>query len=650
MVVTVTASFIIDNLQESNSNDYQEQLVLRPLPRNTLLTSFYFETQSEPISYHKLNGSAIKEPYKSYSLFPRSLGQIIDESSTKELHLTFSQGWWDAENWGSSPDNGTTSGGTGVEVWAVVEGCCRQDAELNWRKLVNTLSGLFCASLNFIDSSHTTYPQKAVVSSMKLYDWIHNANSSVKVGFDDKKSDDDKSLYLLRGALAGEPVCTENLTPFLKLLPCKNKAGIASLLDGHKLFDTQWQSMSIDVVPVCYTPDDGSATICKLHLRQTIHAVTDIPHSLLRHKSGVPRPIPSEELRCVDSDKNICFPLGESSSVQWRLSDIFGRDISGQCPLATNDIHVKADITDSWSATILNSHLLPGKDETEKGSVLVSEGFLDEVNGMKLQPNVQSDMLFKSENSNSVSIRSDPPVYVSRSLTGNGQQRGGLRSVFNNPSSTESVRFVYFETLPWFMKLFLHTLKLEIVTDGRKNLTNDELFFTTNNILKDMYYSPAIDRQRPSQVEFELELPPKTSISLSYDFDKSLIFIEEYPPDANHGFNIAPAVINVFGDNNYFYTTRTSSLLLTLPTPDFSMPYNVIILTCTVMALAFGSVFNLLVKRVVTEEEAEELLSQRPYIKIFRNMKARLKNRFEPRHRGPYPYSEKQENTRTEHK
>ena len=48
---------------------------------------------------------------------------------------------------------------------------------------------------------------------------------------------------------------------------------------------------------------------------------------------------------------------------------------------------------------------------------------------------------------------------------------------------------------------------------------------------------------------------------------------------------------------------RTTSLLLPLPTPDFSMPYNVIILTSTVMALGFGNVFNLLVRRFVGADE-----------------------------------------------
>ncbi len=69
-------------------------------------------------------------------------------------------------------------------------------------------------------------------------------------------------------------VCTENLTPFLKLLPCKGKTGIATLLDGHKLFDASWQSMAIDVRPVC--PADGE---CVLEMEQTIDMVLDIERS-----------------------------------------------------------------------------------------------------------------------------------------------------------------------------------------------------------------------------------------------------------------------------------------------------------------------------------------------------------------------------------
>jgi len=84
-----------------------------------------------------------------------------------------------------------------------------------------------------------------------------------------------ENLHLLHGSLPHEVVCTENLTPFLKLLPCKGKAGISSLLDGHKLFDASWQSMAIDVRPIC---QPGQAE-CLLQIEQTVDMVLDIERS-----------------------------------------------------------------------------------------------------------------------------------------------------------------------------------------------------------------------------------------------------------------------------------------------------------------------------------------------------------------------------------
>lgn len=109
--------------------------------------------------------------------------------------------------------------------------------------------------MNFIDATRTTQP----------------AFSFEPVG-DHVASD---QLHLLHGTLPGEVVCTENLTPFIKMLPCKGKAGISSLLDGHKLFDASWQSMSIDVRPIC--PSDQAE--CLVEIEQTIDMVLDIERS-----------------------------------------------------------------------------------------------------------------------------------------------------------------------------------------------------------------------------------------------------------------------------------------------------------------------------------------------------------------------------------
>ena len=150
---------------------------------------------------------------------------------------------------------------------------CRADQK--WLTLTNALSGLFCASLNFIDETRTIRP---VMSFSPEGDHPPDSN-----------------LRLLHGVLPHEVVCTENLTPFLKLLPCKGKAGISSLLDGHKLFDASWQSMAIDVRPVC----EGEE--CVLEIEQTIDMVLDIdrskrPKGTFTQAAGI---CCTDELQCV---------------------------------------------------------------------------------------------------------------------------------------------------------------------------------------------------------------------------------------------------------------------------------------------------------------------------------------------------------------
>lgn len=93
------------------ATDYHERLLLRPLPQNALLASFHFRSNATASSFEEQN----------FRFFPRSLGQILQHAHTKELHLRFSLGRWDAELWGARPWNGAREGGTGVELWAWVD-------------------------------------------------------------------------------------------------------------------------------------------------------------------------------------------------------------------------------------------------------------------------------------------------------------------------------------------------------------------------------------------------------------------------------------------------------------------------------------------------------------------------------------------------
>lgn len=230
----------------ASAAEYHEQLNLRPLPLSQLLASFNFKANTSQTDFEAHN----------FRLFPRSLGQILQHAGTRELHLRFTLGRWDAQNWGARPWDGTKEGGTGVELWAWLDADTDEEANEKWLTLTNALSGLFCASLNFIDETRTIRP------IMSFQPEGHHSNTTLA------------RTRLLHGVLPHEVVCTENLTPFLKLLPCKGKAGIASLLDGHKLFDASFQSMAIDVRPVLAA--DGSYV---LEMEETVDMVLDVNRS-----------------------------------------------------------------------------------------------------------------------------------------------------------------------------------------------------------------------------------------------------------------------------------------------------------------------------------------------------------------------------------
>ena len=162
-------------------------------------------------------------PFQSdhYTLFPKELGELVHAFGIQELKLVFTQGRWDYEDWGSS----ALAESPGVQLWAWIEN------EKNWKGLINVLAGLFCASLNFIGSTATP---NIALSLRPHHSYVEDFST------------------LKYGKLPREAVCTENLTPWTKLLPCQTKAGIASLLNAYKLFDGNYYSMSVYIRVDCH--------------------------------------------------------------------------------------------------------------------------------------------------------------------------------------------------------------------------------------------------------------------------------------------------------------------------------------------------------------------------------------------------------------
>jgi len=268
------------------------------------------------------------------------------------------------------------------------------------------------------------------------------------------------------------------------------------------------------------------------------------------------------------------------------LSQIFGHSLKGSCPLANDGI-------DPVCINVPNARQVYSSDGAKEHKD--KSGFR---RCYELAPDGDFELQLPQQDISEKAPLEQPLLYAERSFIGYGQERGGVQAILTNPSLTKSVDFVYMESLPWFMKLYLHTLKAKLSIGSE----NGNAKVKPEDVIQEMYYRPALDRKRGTQLEVRILIPANSTVILTYDFEKAILRYTEYPPDANRGFDIAPAVITI-GDN---VSIRTTTLLLPLPTPDFSMPYNVIILTSTVMALGFGSVLNMLVRRFVGADEAEK--------------------------------------------
>uniref|UniRef100_A0A672YSE3 Phosphatidylinositol glycan anchor biosynthesis, class T n=1 Tax=Sphaeramia orbicularis TaxID=375764 RepID=A0A672YSE3_9TELE len=458
-------------------DDFQEELVIRPLQSGDVYASFQFRTLWET---DFMKGNKVSH----YRLFPKSLGQVISKFSVRELHISFTQGYWRTMQWGQpfmpSPP--------GAELWVWFQDSVT-DVDGTWKELTNVLSGIFCASLNFIDSTNTVQPS----ASFKPLG-IGNVTDH---------------RFLRYATLPREIVCTENLTPWKKLLPCGSKAGLAVLMKSEKLFHSSFHSQAVHIRPVC---QDSECTTTSWELRQTLNVVFDL------HTSG-------------------------QGKREWSLFKMFSRTLTEACPLASSS-KIYIDITDNPQGE--QFELTPATHLLSQAVVL------------------------------------------------------GDRRTFSVYDLTEANTFGSMRSL---------NLKTRPKSGGY------------------IHYQPSKDRVRPHLLEMLVQLPPNSVTEVTVQFERALLKWTEYTPDPNHGFYVGSSVISALvpsmvamdtnntkerplfssffpckEESSYFVRIYTEPLLVNLPTPDFSMPYNVICLTCTVVAVGYGSLYNLLTRSFQIEE------------------------------------------------
>ncbi|KAL3615974.1 hypothetical protein CASFOL_040268 [Castilleja foliolosa] len=545
---------------EELSEEFTEALLLRPLPDRKLLAHFHFQSSAPPTRTYG----------RHHLIFPKSIYQLVHKFQVREMELSFTQGRWNYERWGGfDPISNANAKPPGVELWADFD-VSQTQVDDSWKNLTHALSGLFCASINFLEHS-TSY-------------------SSPQWSF---RSASGKLRY---GTLPREAVCTENLTPWLKLLPCRDKAGLSSLMDRPSIYRGYYHSQ-------------------RLHLKSDEFDTSKM-------SSGI---VLEHTLTVVLQPNTISGKILQPS---WSLSSLFGRKVSGKCSLSkSSNVYVQFEKSLVSEANNPIFELSP----TPKRVIKEVEGFQKEgsvlyefpVDGYDESEPFDLELKWKVP---VVWSCKQAPLRASRFLLGSGNERGAIAISLKSTNSSNDVerdgsgqkecwlRVGIFQMVPWYVKVYYHTLELFIDGESRPALDN----------IEKIRVSPSEDKISPGIMEIELRLPCGVKMAaLTLEFDKGFLHIDEYPPDANQGFDISSAVIHFadFLPNMSFHDevfgkvpilsnlqektpvlSYTEVLLVPLTTPDFSMPYNVITITCTVFALYFGSLLNALRRRVGEEE------------------------------------------------
>lgn len=118
-----------------------------------------------------------------YGLFPRPFGELALDASVKKMRLSLTQGRFNLL-WGE-PSVTVPNGG---ELKAEFDEVREDPLDKSWKRLVNTLSAVTCSAVELMENETTVF-----LTPNEAY-----------------------------GTLPRESVCTENLTPWLKFLPCRN--------------------------------------------------------------------------------------------------------------------------------------------------------------------------------------------------------------------------------------------------------------------------------------------------------------------------------------------------------------------------------------------------------------------------------------------
>eukprot|EP00892_Ulva_mutabilis_P008756 jgi/Ulvmu1/6252/UM028_0110.1 len=554
-----------------------------------LCTAQRHELSSEHVILHEINDQFVSftsaialhgSPSLHHTRFPRALSTLFDSFPIQELKLTLTRGRW-RHNWGPGIGPIPPPGASLEVTWHKV--VKQEQIHGFWRGTTNAVSGLFCTSINALA------PSTAYITQTPLKPWTPaHSPRNVTEALQQLMTPvtEHSTVY---GVLSQEALCTENIAAIAKLLPCGSSAGVLQMLQPDVLLSAPFHSVSLDL---------------KSHPSGNITALIHVTAALRTSGAQTLADIVQQPPQLRHCPAASATTITTTSP---RLKLASDGAAEGLPPWACRPTaHGGLQVCSLSGQLRLSSAHAPLHVLVAPGSAIAAE------RGGAVPLHAAQQLLGAGEVSATFLLE------LQRSHTGGGTAGpDGVR----RPSLIVCSR----TTMPWFLRPWIHTLTASV--DGSR-IDFEKLVFWAR-------IEPGIDRERMHVIEACFVMQPTWSVvTLSVDVTKTLLYLEEYPPDAHRGFDISPTRVSVAHADPTSHTAaqsrcwaevkrvysehsgndivaewlatlacravhdaHTANIVTTLATPDFSMPYVVCSLTSSLLAIFSGLFFTLLTER-----------------------------------------------------
>jgi phosphatidylinositol glycan class T len=205
---------------------FTEELLLRPLGSGRTLAHFSFAIEE---ALPRELGSSVSVHYR---LAPRVVGELVRAAAVRELEFSVAQGKWRQSEWGPAGLRSEVPCGSALWAWTDGANASASVDDARWEHVVRGFAGAMSVGLaQLVDGA--------------LNADAHAATMRSPFAFDARSEHAAAGARFRRGASAVDAACVDNLRPFLKLLPCEGRAGLAARLTSGAFVGASHRSLRV---------------------------------------------------------------------------------------------------------------------------------------------------------------------------------------------------------------------------------------------------------------------------------------------------------------------------------------------------------------------------------------------------------------------